>query len=62
MCRYAKDHDKSLSQIVTDYFKMLTQQTETISISPITDSLIGVLKSSDLDQKDYKKYLEEKYL
>jgi len=59
---YAKDHDKSLSQVVTDYFKMLTQQTETTSISPITDSLIGVLKSSDLDQKDYKKYLEEKYL
>jgi len=59
---YAKDHDKSLSQVVTDYFKMLTQQTEITSISPVTDSLIGILKSGNLDQKDYKKHLEEKYL
>jgi hypothetical protein len=59
---YAKVHDKSLSQVVTDYFKMLTQQTEITSISPVTDSLIGVLNSSNLDQKDYKKHLEEKYL
>jgi len=59
---YAKEHDKSLSQVVADYFQILTQQTEKPVISPVTKSLIGVLDSSDIDQKDYKKYLEEKYL
>ena len=59
---YAKEHDKSLSQVVADYFQILTQQTEKPIISPVTKSLIGVLDSSDIDQKDYKKHLEEKYL
>jgi hypothetical protein len=59
---YAKEHDKSLSQIVTDYFKMLTQQAEKTAISPVTNSLIGILNSSNVDQNDYKKHLEEKYL
>jgi hypothetical protein len=59
---YAKEHDKSLSQVVADYFKILTQQTEKTAISPVTKSLIGILNSSDIDQKDYKKHLEEKYL
>ena len=59
---YAKEHDKSLSQVVADYFQILTQQTEKTAISPVTKSLIGVLDSSGIDQKDYKKHLEEKYL
>jgi hypothetical protein len=59
---YAKEHDKSLSQVVADYFQILTQQTEKPVISPVTKSLIGVLGSSGIDQKDYKKHLEEKYL
>ena len=57
---YAKEHDKSLSQVVADYFQILTQQPEKPVISPVTKSLIGVL--SGIDQKDYKKHLEEKYL
>ncbi len=59
---YAKEHVKSLSQVVADYFKILTQQTEKPVISPVTKSLIGILSSSGIDQKDYKKHLEEKYL
>jgi len=59
---YAKQHDKSLSQVVADYFHMLTQQTEQSSISPITKSLIGILDSNNVDENDYKKHLEEKYL
>jgi hypothetical protein len=59
---YAKQHDKSLSQVVADYFQILAQQTKKPAISPITKSLIGILDSSDIDKKDYKKHLEEKYL
>ena len=59
---YAKQHNKSLSQVVADYFQILTQQSKKPVTSPITKSLIGVLDASNFDEKDYKKYLEEKYL
>ena len=59
---YAKQHDKSLSQVVADYFHMLTQQTGESVISPITKSLIGILDSNNVDENDYKKHLGEKYL
>jgi replicative DNA helicase len=59
---YAKEHDKSLSQVVADYFQILTQQTNKPVVSPITKSLIGVIDSSGIDKKYYKKHLEEKYL
>jgi len=58
---YAKQHDKSLSQVVADYFHMLTQQAGKSGISPITKSLIGILENN-VDKNDYKKHLEEKYL
>ncbi len=29
---------------------------------PITQSLAGILKDVELDERDYKKHLEEKYL
>jgi len=59
---YAKQHDKSLSQVVADYFHALTQQSIKPETAPITQSLIGVLDASNLDEEDYKKHLEEKYL
>ena len=59
---YAKQHDKSLSQVVADYFQVLTQQSKKPVTSPITQSLIGVLDASDFDENDYKKHLEEKFL
>jgi hypothetical protein len=59
---YAKQHEKSLSQLVADYFQILTQQSKDVEIPPITQSLIGVLNDSHIDEEDYKKHLEEKYL
>jgi len=59
---YAKHHDKSLSQVVADYFQALTQQSNKPLTTPITQSLIGVLDASNVDATDYKKHLEEKYL
>lgn len=31
-------------------------------IPPITKSLIGIMAGSGLDESDYKRYLEDKYL
>ena len=59
---YAKEHDQSVSQLVANYFQVLMQQPEKPSLSPVTQSLIGILESSDIEQKDYKDYLEEKFL
>ena len=59
---YAREHDKSLSQIVADYFKALTESKQRLENAPITQSLIGVLSAPDVDEEDYKKHLEDKYL
>jgi len=61
---YAAEAGKSVSQIVADYFKLLTSQTTEASLpsTPVTQSLRGLLRESKLDEKDYKKYLEEKHL
>jgi hypothetical protein len=61
---YAAQTGKSVSQVVADYFKMLTtEKTKPASPStPITKSLRGLLRDSTLDEKDYKKYLEGKHL
>ena len=61
---YAAHSGKSISRIVSDYFKGLTSPPgkQTPHSTPITESLRGVLRDSGLDEGDYKKYLEEKHL
>ncbi len=59
--RYAKQHDKSLSQVVSDYFQILTRKAEGSETPPITRSLVGVLEGGHIEVDDYKKHLEEKY-
>lgn len=60
---YAAQTGKSVSQIVADYFKLLTaEQSKPLSkATPLTQSLRGLLREAELDEKDYKKYLEEKH-
>lgn len=57
---YAKENDKSLSQIVADYFQSLTKDTANAKLPPITNSLIGI--AEDVSEHDYKQHLEEKHL
>lgn len=61
---YAADMGKSVSQVVADYFKMLTTEKckSTSPTTPITRSLRGLLRDADTDEKDYKRFLEEKHL
>jgi hypothetical protein len=56
---YAKNQNKSLSQLVSDYFQQVTKQS---SIPPRTKSLIGILQNSNLDEANYKQHLQDKYL
>jgi hypothetical protein len=60
---YAGRVGKSVSQIVADYFRVLAAEKgepEPPS-APITESLHGLLKGAGVDEKDYRKYLEEKH-
>ncbi len=61
---YASQAGKSVSQVVADYFKLLTTpKSEARAPSPpLTKSLRGLIRSSKLDEKDYRAHLEGKYL
>jgi len=61
---YAAEAGKSVSQIVSDYFKLLTATRSKVNSpsTPVTQSLRGLLRDSEFDEKDYKRYLEEKHL
>lgn len=60
----AQKRGKSLSKLVADYFnfiatKELDSETE---LPPIVKSLYGSLADVNVDETDYKEYLERKYL
>jgi hypothetical protein len=60
----AEQRGKSLSKLVAEYFKYITSK-EPVSekeLPPIVKSLSGSLADSNIDEGDYRKYLEGKYL
>ena len=59
--RIAKRKGQSVSRIFSDYIATETEDVEIEELPPVTASMVGVL-SSEVDDSDYKKYLEEKYL
>ncbi|WP_422411728.1 MULTISPECIES: DUF6364 family protein [unclassified Endozoicomonas] len=62
---YAANQGKSLSQRVADYFNalILGESDATKKLTPLTQSLRGVMADSEVsNEEDYKKYLEDKYL
>lgn len=60
---YAAHAGKSVSQLVAEYFKLLTSEKtkQPQPSTPITKSLRGLLRGTRLNEEDYKKYLEEKH-
>ncbi len=61
--KFAKDQNTSVSKLVNGFFESLLEKnkTKTDKKTNITNSLLGVLKDSKIDEDDYKKHLEEKY-
>ena len=64
---YAKEKNRSLSEIIENYLKSLTDSEKTISnnkLNPIVKSLRGSFKmSKELDyKKELRNRLEKKYL
>jgi len=64
---YAKSKNRSLSDIIENYLKILTKEKEknrTKKLNPVIESLKGSFKMpKNMDyKKELKKRLEEKYL
>ncbi|SMP03938.1 hypothetical protein SAMN06265339_0162 [Desulfurobacterium pacificum] len=57
---YSVKKGESVSQIVEKFFKTLPTEKE--EITPTVKKLKGLLKNSNIDETDYKNFLEEKYL
>lgn len=60
---YSSQTGKSVSRIVADLFEIIKNEKikKEEPLTPTVRSLRGILKGKSLDEKDYKKYLEEKY-
>jgi len=61
---HARQSGKSVSQLVSDYLGLLPEpgKTRPRPLTPVVESLRGVLAGSRLDEEDYRRHLEEKYL
>jgi len=61
---YSAKTGKSVSRIVADLFEIIKNEkiNREETLTPTIRSLKGILKGKQIDEKDYKKYLEEKYL
>ena len=60
---YAKSNSVSLSKLIENYLDSLTKRSEKKSnVSPLVESLTGVIPSGNYDdKKNYKDYLSKKY-
>lgn len=68
LIKSAKEHSaktgKSVSRIVADLFEIIKNEKlkREYHLTPTVRTLKGALKRKPVDEKEYKKYLEEKYL
>lgn len=64
--KYSKKRGISVSQLFSDYLLIISKVDEppedlTPPLPPITQSLKGILSKKNVQEKSYKKYLEDKY-
>lgn len=50
-----------MSQLVSDYFTLIDAQDSDIEITSRVRSLRGVLAGSNLEERDYRRHLEEQH-
>lgn len=59
---YAKHHKTSVSKLVENYLNSLTRASKKKSaVSPLVESLTGIIPSDYDERKDYRDYIDEKY-
>lgn len=61
--RLAKERNKSVSRMVADFITALdSPEPVKDDLPPKTRALYGLLRGAQVDEEDYKAYLEDKYL
>jgi hypothetical protein len=59
---YAKIHRVSLSKLIENYLNSLTRETKKKSaVSPLVESLTGIIPSDYDEKTDYRNYIDKKY-
>jgi len=58
--KYSLKRGESVSQIVEKFFKTILSEKE--EITPTVKKLKGLLKNLRVEEADYKKFIEKKYL
>ena len=59
---YAKDNNISLSRLIENCLQAITiKEKKKIQISPLVESLTGVIESKGDSRKSYTDFLSEKY-
>jgi hypothetical protein len=59
--RHSSKSGKSLSKLVGDFFSLIDSDEIGTEITPRVRSLRGSLAGSGLDERDYRRHLEEKH-
>ena len=59
---YAKRIDVSLSKLVENYLHSLTYEVKrNSSVSPLVESLTGIIPQDYNEKEDYRSYIDKKY-
>lgn len=59
---YAKSHKVSLSKLVENYLNSLMRDSKKkSSVSPLVESLTGIIPSDYDEKNDYRNYIDKKY-
>jgi len=58
--RYARQHDTTLTRLVSNYLRRLSNLDDLLAEAPTVQRLSGAL-SPDGSEADYQSYLDEKY-
>ncbi len=60
---YAKENNVSLSKLIENYLNSLTKTSieKDVKISPLVESLTGIISLDFDERKSYRDYLSEKY-
>jgi hypothetical protein len=58
--QYARENQTTLTRLVSEYLRRLTDEADPLANAPIVQRLSGTL-SQNVSVKDYQQYLEQKY-
>jgi hypothetical protein len=59
---YAKSHNVSLSKLIENYLNSITRESKKkSSVSPLVESLTGIIPHDYDERKEYREYIDKKY-